>query len=701
MTPNPSLARRLSIHARYAAGLLALATGLCAPAAAAGQDSAAASPAAETGAVFTPDYFARFAPHTAYDMLKQVPGFTIAAADEKRGLGQASENVLINGQRITDKSGGAVARLQITAASDVLRIEVKEAAAFGIAGLTGQVANVVLDAGGKGGGTFSWTPALRAHYAKPNWFGGAISYNGGIGDLDYTLSIENEALRGAMGGDDYRVLSPSGALIERRDQVNWNATDEVKLSAIFKYDGAGGLQANLTLAYDPYWERSGDTQRRTRADGDDNDWAHAARTSGFRYDIDGDVSAPLGGGRLKLIGLRHFEHAPQLTRQRVDYDSGAPGDGIRYGQDARTSETVGRLEYQWRSGPNDWTVSLERADNRFAQVSTLANLQPDGSYQTVPYPEGSGTVAETRYEGLVTVSRSLSRTLDLQVVGGAEYSELGERGVGERPRRFFRPKGSILLAWRPAPRWDASLKLERKVGQIEFSDFLANEDIAHNHGNAANPDLVPPQSWEVTGEIGHDFGRWGKTRLRLYHYRIEDIVDHIPIGDDGDAVGNLPHATRTGIESISTLQFDPLGWRGAKLDVDLGIERARVRDPLTGKARQISDTHDRWAQLTLRHDVPHTRFAWGAKLQFDHYGPSWFLDQVNQQWEGPYASVFVEFKDVHGAKVNFEIFNINNGHLRYRRDVYAGRRDVAPLLFRERLHQMVGPIFLLTVSGTF
>lgn len=703
MIPTTRLFGRQSVR-WHAAGLTALATALCGPTAAmARQDASAAvaDTAAANGDVFTPDYFARFAPQTAYDMLAQVPGFTIVAPDEKRGLGQASENVLINGQRVTDKSGGAVARLQMTSASDVLRIEVREATSFGIAGLTGQVANVVLNTSRKGGGTFSWSPALRAHYAEPRWFSGSISYNGSVGNLDYTFSLENNAKRGALGGNDYRVLSPTGALIERRNQVNWDSTDDAKLSAVLKYENKTGFQANLTLDYDPYWERGLNDQRRIRTDGDDNHWVSTDRTSGFQYDVNGDVSAPLGSGRLKLIGLRHFEHAPAFTIQRTDYDSGAPSDGLRYGQDARTGETVGRLEYHWKGGSNDWTVSFERADNRYEQVSSLAELQPDGSYITIPYPEGSGTVAETRYEGLVTLSRSLSRAIDLQAVAGAEYSELGERGIGEKPRRFFRPKGSILLAWRPAPGWDASLKLERKVGQISFSDFLANEDITHNHGNAANPNLVPPQSWEVTGEVGRDFGRWGKTRLRLYHYRVEDIVDHIPVGIDGDAVGNLPRATRTGIESISTIQFDPLGWHGAKLDADLGIERARVRDPLTGASREISDTHDRWAQLTLRHDVPHTNFAWGGGLSFDHYGPSWFLDEINQQWEGPYASVFVEFKKVRGMKINFEIFNINDGHVRYRRDVYSGRRNTAPLIFLERQDQRVGPIFTLTVSGKF
>src|SRR4051812_32179195 len=44
--------------------------------------------------VFTPADFARFAPKTAYDMLVQAPGFLIRLADQERGLGQASENVL-------------------------------------------------------------------------------------------------------------------------------------------------------------------------------------------------------------------------------------------------------------------------------------------------------------------------------------------------------------------------------------------------------------------------------------------------------------------------------------------------------------------------------------------------------------------------------------------------------------------------------
>jgi len=56
------------------------------------------------GQVYTPDDFARFAPRSALDMLNQVPGFDIITGDQGRGLGQASDNVIINGERVASKS---------------------------------------------------------------------------------------------------------------------------------------------------------------------------------------------------------------------------------------------------------------------------------------------------------------------------------------------------------------------------------------------------------------------------------------------------------------------------------------------------------------------------------------------------------------------------------------------------------------------
>jgi hypothetical protein len=105
-----------------------------------------APPPAATGTggakTYTPADFARFAPRTALDMLNQVPGFVIQQADERRGLGQATANVLINGERIPGKSNDVVTELGRISAANVIRIEIVDGATLNVPGLSGQVANM-------------------------------------------------------------------------------------------------------------------------------------------------------------------------------------------------------------------------------------------------------------------------------------------------------------------------------------------------------------------------------------------------------------------------------------------------------------------------------------------------------------------------------------------------------------------------------
>ena len=241
----------------------------------------AASPLPSTSSaanrrVYTPADFARFGPRTAYDMLVQVPGFTIRSpspGELERGLGQATENVLINGERIANKTGGAVDELGRTAASSVDRIEIVDAASLGIAGLAGQVANVILKAQKTTKGQFEWAPDFRAHYAKPNLFDGSVTYNGATGPVQWQLSVKDNAGRGAFGGPIF-LYDREGALIERRHEVYHSESDLVTFQTKFKLDGPGSSVGNLTLGYTPYWAPtfirdqreliSGDTARARR-----------------------------------------------------------------------------------------------------------------------------------------------------------------------------------------------------------------------------------------------------------------------------------------------------------------------------------------------------------------------------------------------------------------------------------------------------
>jgi hypothetical protein len=656
---------------------------------------------AGTKRIYTPGDFARYAPRTAYDLVVQVPGFTLRSAEVERGLGQASENVLINGQRIANKSGGAIEELQKINVTNVERIEIVEAASLGIAGLSGQIANVVVKTQKAASGQFEWNPDFRAHYSKPNLFNGNVSYSGRTGPIDYTLGVKNNGGRGAFGGP-ILIYDPLGTLIERRDEVFHSESDLVTLSSKLGFDGPASSVGNLLISVTPYWNPVYAAYDRTRADGDDGRQLTRGKLDGWYYDINADYDFAVGPGRLKLIGVRHWDKEPISTRQVFTPRSGAAEEGIRFDRDSRIAETIGRAEYKWKTGLNDWQVSVERAFNSLDQKGALFELNPSGEFEPIDLPGLSGKVQETRYEGIATLSRPLRQNLDLQVDGGGEISKL-ERVDGDLPaRKFFRPKGSVTIGWRPAKGWDASLKLRRRVGQIRFYDFLDQPNLQQERDNQGNPDLVPPQSWEVETEAGRELGAWGKTRLKAYGHRIDDIIDVIPIGQDGEGVGNLPRATRVGVESVSTLQFDPIGWTGAKLDVTVGFEKTRVKDPLTRDRRSISGTRDRWVELEFRHDIPRSNFAYGADFNHDHYTPYFRLTEVYESWEGPYwLSAYVEHKDVMGLTVRAIVGNILNARHRLDRQVYTGYRDTRPLSFAQRNNQLIGPVFEFVVKGAF
>jgi outer membrane receptor for ferrienterochelin and colicins len=653
--------------------------------------------------VYTPADFARFAPKTAYDMLVQVPSFSIKQVDTtQRGLGQAQENVLINGERIANKSGGAVDQLQRTSAQNVDRIELVDAASLGIAGLSGQVANVILKAATTSSGQFEWNPIWRAHYAKTDWVSGSISYSGKKGPIDYTVSLKNDPGRGAFGGPIW-LYDAAGNLIETREEIYHSEYDRANMQLKLGYDGPGSSVGNLTLAYTPYWNPAVQRDHRVLASGEERSRDIRTKLNGYLGDINGDYEFALGPGRLKLIGVRHWEHAPLTQTLVLTFDTtGADAQGTRFVRDTHIGETVARGEYRWKSGKNDWQISLERAFNSLDQKGQLFNLDPSGEFVEVPFPEGSGKVVETRYEAIATLTRPLASNLDLQVAAGGEISHLDRTDDDQAARKFFRPKGSIVLGWRPAKDWDVSLKLRRRVGQISFFDFLAQPKLSEDRENAGNPELVPPQSWEAETEFSHDLGKWGKTRLNLHYYRVTDIIDVIPIGVDEQGIGNLPRADRYGFESVSTLNFDPLGWNGAKLDLSFAREWTRVKDPLTGEKRPISGVQDVTFSAQVRHDIPGTQIAWSAYAQYQHYEKNFFLTEVYRGLDLPWISGFyVEHKNVFGLKVRASVDNILNGrHLVYRH-VYEGYRDRTPLAFYQRQNQLIGPLFSVSVKGTF
>ena len=658
------------------------------------------SPTVEGPRTFTPADFARFAPRNALDMLRQVPGFAIREASQERGLGQATGNVLINGQRISGKSNDVLTELSRVPAQNVIRIEIVDGATLSIPGLSGQVANVVVKSTNKLSGQYSWSPEFRAYNTDPVFARGQVSVSGKQGPIDYTLGLQ---LQGGNSGADGRtyIYGPEFEFLERRYDQFTGEFIAPRASGRFTYDGPGSSVGNLNLSYQRNYFDFLETGLREGPGQVDRTRIVTIRERGHEYEVGGDYEFALAGGRLKLIGLNRSEYSPFAQTVRTSFADLRNDVGNRFARVGDQKERIARAEYRWKTGKADWQVSTEAAFNSLDNVSSLFQLRPDGEFQEIPLPGGSAEVTEDRYEVMASHSRPLTPNLSIQVSGGGEYSKLQQVGGGGLTRSFWRPKGLFSAAWKPTKTLDVNLKLQRRVGQLNFFDFLATVNLNEDRENAGNPDLVPQQSWELDLEGVRNFGRYGTSTLRLYGRLIDDIVDIIPIGATGESPGNIDRATVYGFEWKTTFNFDPMGWKGAKLDARIQAQQTALEDPLTGETRRISNSLMQLAEVSLRHDIPKSDWAYGGQMNYQYNALNVRLTEVGRQTEGPvFANVFVENKDVLGLNIRAAIGNVLGATSTFDRIVYAGRRT-GPIAFRERRDRRIGPIFSFTVRGKF
>ena len=106
-------------------------------------------------------------------------------------------------------------------------------------------------------------------------------------------------------------------------------------------------------------------------------------------------------------------------------------------------------------------------------------------------------------------------------------------------------------------------------------------------------------------------------------------------------------------------------------------------------------------ELTLRHDVPETDWAWGSGMSYALAARDYRLTEVGRLWEGPvWAYLYLEHKDVLGLTVRATVNNILGADSLWDRTVYVGRRT-GPIAFREDRDRVIGPIFSFQVRGRF
>lgn len=665
----------------------------------------AASPL--TGAVRTyyPSDFADVAPRTALEVVEQVPGFNIQDGGgggfdgAGRGFGEASGNLLINGDRISSKSTSVRDELQRIPVSNVIRVEIVDGATLQIPGLSGQVANVIVETSGISG-QFLWGPQYSTGPANPEYAAGNVSIRGNTGGVDFSIALQVGSF---IRGSDGPAIFVDALGVDERFNVQTGHLNRPELSGNFAFDLAPDVAVNINLSGGLHIFRSRELEVRT-ASNPLPLFEERFRTKNLEkfYEIGADIEFPFGPGRLKLIALESFEHGNFRTHSLLDIEA-LPITGSRFRRTRDIGERIARAEYSWGMFGGDWQLSGEAAFNRLDNVASLFLFDDaqDGFVQ-IPFPEGVGGVREERFESILSYGTGLSENLTIQLAVGGEYSTISQTGVNALSRTFQRPKGSVSFAWAPGGGFDVSLEVARRVGQLDFGDFLASVNLSEENQSTGNNQLRPQQSWESELEVSKNFGRWGSATLALFDHRVEDFLIIVPTGNGGEARGNIASATRRGLRFNGRLELEQIGFTGAQLDVRVTAEDSSLIDPVTFIDRRFDENSPFELRLDFRHDVPNTDWAWGAEFRDTQNARRYRVAEEALEYNiSTFGALYLENKDVFGLTVRGRVANLFNGGNVLQRAVYDGPRDVSPLLFTEDRRLKIGTVFNLYVSGTF
>nr|WP_070961257.1 TonB-dependent receptor plug domain-containing protein [Hyphomonas sp. Mor2] len=649
---------------------------------------------------YSPSDFQQFAPRTALDMVSQIPGFSISESDtDQRGFGQAQENVLINGQRISSKSTSARDALDRIPAENVERVEIVEGATLDVPGLSGQVANVVAKSSGITG-TWNYRQRYRENL-PPAYRWGDITINGQNGALAWSLGLEAEPARGTASGRE-NVFDGNGTLIQFREEEARFIGEGTGINGSLNWTPRNGHIANFNVEYSVWNPDELVTSKFFSPDG-----APVAITE-FTFEEDewdsevsGDYEFGLGPGRLKLIGLQRNEHSPTAVQLLFADIAGPNTSNDIFERETDESESILRSEYSWTGANNsDWQISLEGAYNTLENEARLFTGTTIDAPTNMVVTDPGTRVEEKRAEAFVTHSRQLNPKLRMQVSLGAEQSEISSDGANGQTRSFTRPKGSASLAWDAKDNLKINLSLERQVGQLDFFDFVDNVDVDQGDDQTGNVDIVPDQRWRLALEAERDYGTWGALTAEVFYDEIEDLIDQVPIGL-GEGPGNIDSASRIALEIEGTLKLDNLGWTGAQLEYETFLQDTFLDDPLTGATRDFNDTTIHFYELNFRHDIPNTDWAWGVNYEKFLASPTFRRDaRLSFVQPQGFAWAFIEHKDIFGMTGTVYFANLLDADEKFTRVVYSPDRNGAVSRVEDR-NRNFGNILTLRLKGSF
>lgn len=654
---------------------------------------AIAGNAAQDGvARYAPGFFADAHPNTAMDMVMRLPGFSFDGGADVRGFAGAAGNVLVDGARPTSKQDNLQSVLNRIPASQVDHLEVIRGGALGI-DMQGRtvIANVVRKAGS----------GLQTVASVAN---GAY-YNGRqapSGRLELSRREDGRTLEGSLvashfvddgAGDGPRVRTDAaGATLVRSDlHANAGGNEATATGAYETPLGDGKFRVNGLFSYNNYNDDEDDhLSFPAPALETLRDRQHREKTElGVHYE------QPLSPRtKLELLAVQQV----RWNHYRSAFTTAVEADVFRETDTA--GESIARAVVRFERDPKlslegavEGAFNIQKSDSRFAVNGA-----------DIPLPAAKVTVSEKRGEASLSATWKPAPKVVVEAALRAEISNIASTGDAVLEKTLFYPKPRLLLTWSPDAADQVRLRLERKIGQLNFSDFAASSNLSAGQVRAGNPDLKPWQAWEAEAVYEKHFGK-AVAVLTLRRAWINDVVDRIPIYDGSggvfDAPGNIGAAVQNDLALDITLPLDHLGLKHGQIKANGGVRDSRVTDPTTGQMRRISGQRPFNYAAHFTHNLPMLKVNWGIDVYNRWTQTLYRFNEIDVYKLKTWVDIFVEYTPRPDTSFRLQVDNIGSRGFQRVLYVYPGPRNTNSLAYVDDRRQDFGPAVFFRVRKTW
>lgn len=650
---------------------------------------------------YAADFFSPFNPQTALDMVRQTPGFTLDGGDNRRGFSGAVGNLLIDGTRPSAKSQSVEEILSRIPASQVVRIELlRGAEVAGDASGQAVLLNVVRTTTA---GASVWEAG--AEYTDRLAPRGEASYSGRYGQVEYGIGASIfTADRSQPGG---RVLTnAAGAITETVDALPSRELREAGLSANLASPFFGG-HFGATGEISAHNFRSDNALSFFDALG--------APTRSFKSDFEEAIRGfEIGLNYDREIGLWSMDLVGLVTRSALENEELAvtnDGAGVEISNLTQSlreerGETIVRGSFaRNRIAAHRFEFGGEVAFNSLEQTLGLVGSPPPAAI-----PNANLLVEEERAElfGVHTWQSDDGWSVETRLAW--ETSTLTFSGDTNQSVEFSFWKPSLQVTRAFGNGSQVRLRVHRDVGQLNFGDFTSSAAIADERIVGGNPDLAPQTDWRL--ELGADIRFQGGAALglTLTQHRYSDVADVIKLidtrgtpdpADDRafDAPGNIGDGVATSLDVNLSLPLTSLT-PGGRLTLNGFLWQTEVTDPVTGRARIISNRPESQVSVNFRQDL--SQFSWGVSYYEQGEIQAYRLNEIDTSEEGPAVNAWIETRVWGNARLRLSAENLAGRPVDRDRLFFSPDRSGSVLRRDLRRNEYdYDPWLIVAVSGSF